>query len=63
MDRCLDERDIGCPFCGERITVLIDTSAGSQDYIEDCQVCCRPIRLMIDADGGELDGVRVDCAS
>ena len=36
---------IDCPYCGERIELDIDTSAGSQDYIEDCQVCCRPIQL------------------
>ncbi|MBI3571013.1 MAG: CPXCG motif-containing cysteine-rich protein [Gammaproteobacteria bacterium] len=21
----------------------MDTSGGSQEYVEDCQVCCRPI--------------------
>ena len=26
---------------------LVDGSAGSQEYIEDCQVCCRPINLRI----------------
>lgn len=35
--------DIHCPYCGERIGILLDASAGEQDYIEDCQVCCRPI--------------------
>jgi hypothetical protein len=25
--------------------VLVDTSVDYQDYIEDCQVCCRPIEL------------------
>jgi hypothetical protein len=44
---------IDCPYCGEPITVTIDCTAGSQDYIEDCAVCCRPIRLVvaIGADG------------
>lgn len=41
-----------CPYCGERIELLIDASAGDQAYIEDCQVCCRPIsvEVWIDAD-------------
>ena len=63
MNRYLEERDIGCPFCGERISVLIDPSPGAQDYIEDCQVCCRPIRIVVESDAGELGDIRVDCAS
>jgi hypothetical protein len=49
----LDARDIACPYCGETISLVLDTSAGEQDYIEDCHVCCRPItvRLAVDADG------------
>ena len=45
---------IQCPYCGERIAVLVDVSAGEQAYIEDCQVCCRPISITVtvDADGG-----------
>jgi hypothetical protein len=44
---------IDCPYCGESIEILIDASVRSQQYIEDCQVCCRPItlRVEIDADG------------
>lgn len=48
--------DLSCPYCGEPIEVLIDASAGEQQYIEDCQVCCRPITLSvrIDEDGEPL---------
>ena len=37
----LTYEDIDCPYCGERINLVLDTSAGAQRYIEDCQVCCR----------------------
>lgn len=37
-----------CPYCGEPITLLLDLSAGDQDYIEDCQVCCRPISVSVE---------------
>ncbi|MBI3774381.1 MAG: CPXCG motif-containing cysteine-rich protein [Gammaproteobacteria bacterium] len=46
----LDAHLIGCPYCGEQIEILIDVSAGDQDYIEDCQVCCKPINLSIHID-------------
>jgi hypothetical protein len=44
---------IGCPYCGEQVELLIDCSVGHQEYIEDCQVCCRPITIVasIDEDG------------
>ena len=42
--------DIDCPYCGERIEILLDTSAGDQNYIEDCQVCCRPITVHVSID-------------
>ena len=52
--------DIECPYCGEWINLVLDTSAGPQQYIEDCQVCCRPItvNLDVDADGDALVQVR-----
>lgn len=42
-----------CPYCGEEIQLLIDCSINQQDYIEDCQVCCRPIQVLatIDEEG------------
>ena len=42
----LINKNISCPYCGENIVVLIDDSS-SQDYYEDCSVCCRPIRLQV----------------
>jgi hypothetical protein len=45
--------DISCPYCGESIEVAVDTSGGSQTYIEDCQVCCRPIVMRLVVDEGD----------
>lgn len=57
-----DEIEIDCPYCGERIVLLVDASAGDQDYVEDCQVCCRPINISVtlDDDGMPQVAVRSD---
>ena len=49
----LQEPVISCPYCGESITILVDASVAEQQYIEDCQVCCRPIdlRVSLSSDG------------
>ena len=47
----LDEMRVTCPYCGEAFETLVDHSAGSQRYIEDCPVCCRPIEFHAAVDG------------
>lgn len=49
----VSETPISCPYCGETISVLVDDSLPEQNYVEDCQVCCRPIVLgvIVDLDG------------
>ncbi len=39
-----------CPFCAERIGILIDCSVEHQQYTEDCQVCCSPMLISIEID-------------
>ena len=53
----LEERRIDCPYCGELISISIDPSTGNDTYIEDCQVCCRPMvfDLSTDPDGNIVD--------
>jgi hypothetical protein len=54
----LDEVQVNCPWCGENFTRVVDYSAGAQDYIEDCEVCCQPIHYIIEVDlNGKLSGV------
>jgi hypothetical protein len=46
---------IQCPYCGESYETVVDLSAGSQRYIEDCAVCCKPIEVTLRVgDDGEL---------
>ncbi|HEV3299432.1 MAG TPA: CPXCG motif-containing cysteine-rich protein [Planctomycetaceae bacterium] len=49
-----DEASYVCEACGEEIVVPIDFSAGeSQEYVEDCPVCCQPnlVHVEIDEEG------------
>jgi cysteine-rich CPXCG protein len=41
---------ITCPYCGESFETGVDASAGSTSYIEDCQVCCKPIEIHLGVD-------------
>ena len=41
-----------CAGCGEWNETVVDESAGKrQQYVEDCQVCCKPNVLSISWDG------------
>jgi len=46
-----DEATYICDACGEEIVITLDLSAGdSQDYVEDCPVCCRPNLVHVELD-------------
>jgi len=48
------EAEVTCPHCGETMTIALDPAGSrSQEYVEDCEVCCRPwqVRLWYDATG------------
>jgi transcription elongation factor Elf1 len=49
------EKKFKCPYCRERISMLLDLSEnGVQSYIEDCEVCCQPIQIHFEVAGHEL---------
>lgn len=40
-----------CPYCAQSIETVADPSQGSrQAYVEDCQVCCRPLQISVTLD-------------
>jgi hypothetical protein len=42
------EAIVRCPYCGEANEIALDPGSGSQqEYVEDCQVCCRPWRVVV----------------
>jgi hypothetical protein len=38
---------VRCPYCDEAVYTRVDLSAGETSYVEDCQVCCQPMELLI----------------
>ena len=50
-----------CPYCWKRISMLLDTSVKRQEYIEDCEVCCNPIKIEAEFENSEL--ISLDIAS
>jgi len=43
-----------CPYCFAPISILMDVSVSNQTYIEDCEVCCRPIEIEFNVEFGEI---------
>jgi transposase-like protein len=49
-----------CPYCGQAVEIVLDPGSGSrQEYVEDCEVCCRPwnVSVTYGADGSAAVGV------
>ena len=48
-----DEASYFCDCCGEEIFIVLDLSQGTtQEFVEDCPVCCRPNVIRVEfADG------------
>lgn len=43
-----------CPYCNEMVTLALDPGSGAtQQYVEDCPVCCQPwdVTVRYAADG------------
>ena len=57
------EAAVECPYCGESVVIGLDPGSGPrQEYVEDCQVCCRPWQVSVTYtdDGSAL--VQVDAS-
>lgn len=49
-----------CPYCWQNISMVLDLSVNKQTYIEDCEVCCRPIKISYTAEDEELENFEAD---
>lgn len=50
---------ITCPYCWEPIEITLDLTVESQQQVEDCSVCCRPIVVRYSTADGELAALEV----
>ena len=53
-----DEASFVCAYCLQINTIAIAPTGGNhQEFIEDCQVCCRPnqLRVEIHADSDDIE--------
>ena len=54
----LESAHVFCPSCGENIEIVVNIEDIGDSYIEDCQVCCAPITILVSLD--EKGEVRVE---
>ena len=55
--------EVVCPYCGELVTLFIEVVGQEQKYWEDCEVCCRPLRVHIHMDHSHTYHVQVHRSS
>ena len=51
------EHDVSftCPHCGEPLSARFDVTGGRrQQFLQDCEVCCKPIQIDVAFDGDEV---------
>jgi hypothetical protein len=54
---------VTCPYCHERVEIAIDPGSGaSQQYVEDCPVCCQPWQVTVLYDRSGAAAVSLDPA-
>jgi hypothetical protein len=56
----MHEHTFICPYCWQQISMLLDGSVEQQTYIEDCEVCCRPIQVHYRTEHGAIVTFRAE---
>ena len=57
------EGQVTCPYCGELNEIALDPGGGpTQEYVEDCQVCCRPWQVRVSYLGDGSAEIQVEAA-
>lgn len=52
---------VTCPYCGEEVEITLDPGGEEeQEYVEDCEVCCRPWSVTVHYGAAGAAEVRVE---
>ena len=53
---------ITCPHCGEEFEVSFDPGDGDAEFITDCEICCRPMTVVVLVRAGRIESVQAQAA-
>lgn len=60
MGRNLEAMEtVECPYCGQVVDCLVDTSIDQQRFTTDCEVCCRPFEVSVECEPGVVHHIEV----
>ncbi len=55
------DHNFSCPHCGVELSVRLDLSTGrKQQFVQDCEVCCRPIQIQVEFEGEDIASFSAD---
>lgn len=56
------ELEVSCPYCGQGTTLAQHVWAEASELIIDCEVCCRPMEVIVEMDASGDVNVQVGLA-
>ena len=54
-----EREEVQCPYCGQGMELVIDTTIAQQRFTTDCEVCCRPFEVFAECEPGEILSLEV----
>jgi hypothetical protein len=54
-----ESQEVQCPYCGQGMELVIDTTIAQQRFTTDCEVCCRPFEVFAECEPGEILSLEV----
>ena len=50
-----EDYSFSCPHCGVELSVRLDQTGGrEQQFVQDCEICCRPIQIEVRFEGEDV---------
>ena len=56
-----EDYDFECPYCGVENSARLDVTGGcKQSFVQDCVICCQPIQISVQFEGGAVASFSAD---